>query len=68
MDREWRSFSVCNNIKCVLFLDFGHRPRRLYIMINPTAGNRAGLSTWAKVEHLFQISNVHTEIFSELIY
>lgn len=43
--------------------NFGHRPRRLYVVINPTSGNGCSLSTWSKVEPLFKLANVHTEIF-----
>lgn len=49
----------------VILSDFGHRPRRLYVVINPTSGNNTSLSVWAKVEPLFRLANVHTEVFGK---
>lgn len=51
-------------VYCILS-DFGHRPRRLYVVINPTSGNNISLSVWAKVEPLFRLANVHTEVFGK---
>jgi hypothetical protein len=47
-----------------LIQNFGHRPRRLYVVINPVSGDGSSLSTWSKVEDMFALAQVHTEILN----
>ena len=49
------------------YSDFGHRPRRVYVIINPTCGSSSGWNTWIKVEPFFVLAHVHTEVIGKLI-
>ena len=49
------------------YTDFGHRPRRVYVIINPTCGSNSGWNTWIKVEPFFVLAHVHTEVIGKLI-
>ena len=58
---------------CVLFdsmtdvvPDFGNRPRRLYVVVNPASGEGTSLRVWSKVERLFQLTHITTEILCKL--
>jgi hypothetical protein len=52
----------------LLFLDFGNRPRKLYVVINPMSGSGSGSGfdkMWQKIQRMFQIANIHTDVLSE---
>ncbi|CAI8031706.1 Ceramide kinase [Geodia barretti] len=42
--------------------NFGNRPRRLYVVVNPASGEGTALRVWSKVERLFQLTHITTEI------
>ncbi len=48
-------------------LDFGNRPRKLYIVINPFSGASASSNskTWVKIQKMFQAANIHTDVLSK---
>ena len=50
-------------------LDFGNRPRKLYIVINPVSGASTSASnkTWQKIQKMFQVANIHTDILSKTL-
>jgi len=44
--------------------NFGNRPRKLYVVVNPYSGDSPGAvdRTWNKVERLFQLAQIHTDV------
>lgn len=42
--------------------NFGNRPRRLYVIVNPVSGTGAAPKVWAKVQSLFQLAQINTEV------
>ena len=47
--------------------DFGNRPRKLHVVVNLFSGDSPGAveRTWTKVERLFQLAQIHTDITCE---
>ena len=49
--------------------DFGNRPRKLYVVVNPASGEGCAVKTWDKVERLFQLTHITTELMCKsLVY
>ena len=46
--------------------DFGARPRKLFVVVNPVSGRGSGLHTWLEVEKLFELAEVEVEAVGEL--
>ena len=48
-------------------LDFGNRPRKLYVIINLTSGSGPNSvnRTWQRVLRMFQLANIHTDVLRE---
>ena len=42
--------------------DFGNRPRRLYVVVNPASAEGNALHVWSRVERLFQLTHITTEL------
>ena len=63
-DNHMKGVCVC----CDFFsfaADFGNRPRRLYVIINPTSGDHSGVDTWRRVEPMFNTAHIHTDYLGE---
>jgi len=65
---------ICVLIDVIFFfprsvLDFGNRPRKLFVVVNPESGGGASQveKTWRKVQHMFQLANIHVDVLSELM-
>ena len=50
--------------------DFGNRPRRLYVIVNPASGGGKGASekVWHKVQQMFTVGQVVTDVTSESLH
>ena len=61
-------FSLSLSLSLLSPLDFGNRPRKLYVVVNPYSGDSPGAveRTWNKVERLFQLAQIHTDVICEL--
>lgn len=47
--------------------NYGNRPRKLYVVMNPMSGNGSGSNfdkMWSKVQQMFQVANIHTDILT----
>lgn len=53
---------ILNVITDIIILDFGNRPRRLYVVVNPASGEGTALRVWNRVERLFQLTHITTEL------
>ena len=47
--------------------DFGNRPRRLYVVVNPASAEGNALRIWNRVEKLFQLTHITTELMCKYI-
>lgn len=45
--------------------EFGARPRKLFVVVNPVCGRGSGLHTWREVEKLFELAEVEVEAVGE---
>lgn len=52
-------------VLCNVLLDFGNRPRRLYVVVNPASGEGNALRVWNRVERLFHLTHITTELMCE---
>ncbi len=48
--------------------DFGNRPRRLYCVVNPTSGNGGTEKLWSKIQQMFSVGQIVTDVISELLH
>ena len=46
--------------------EFGARPRKLFVVVNPVSGRGYGLHTWLEVQKLFELAEVEVEAVGEL--
>ena len=56
---------VCVSFAFLFSPDFGQRPRRLYVIINPVCGGDSGVECWRKVEPMFNSAHIHTDYLGE---
>ncbi len=45
--------------------DFGNRPRRLYVIVNPVSGGGGTEKLWSKVQQMFTVGQIVTDVISK---
>ena len=68
---------ICIAIRCniiIYFLhvlsDFGNRPRRLYVIVNPVSGEGQAATDkiWQKIQRMFQVGQIVTDVISKSVH